>query len=76
LLKGGFQMAKYANLQNTDIGKVETFDVQSMFNKAIIGIMISKELITEEEVLIILGNINRQQEIYLEQQIVRLNKTE
>ena len=68
-------MAKYANLQNTDIGKVETFDVQSMFNKAIIGIMISKELITEEEVLIILGNINRQQEIYLEQQIVRLKKT-
>jgi len=36
--------------------------------------MISKELITQEEVLIILGNINRQQEIYLEQQIVRLNK--
>ena len=68
-------MAKYSNLQNTDIGKVETFDVQSMFNKAIIGIMISKELITQEEVLIILGNINRQQEIYLEQQIVRLKKT-
>ena len=68
-------MAEYTNLQNKDIGKVETFDVQSMINKALIGIMISKELITEEEVLIILGNINRQQEIYLEQQIVRLNKT-
>ena len=68
-------MAKYANLQNADIGKVETFDVQSMINKALIGIMISKELISEEEVLIILGNINRQQEIYLEQQIVRLKKT-
>jgi predicted transcriptional regulator len=67
-MKGGFQMAKYANLLNTDIGKVETFDVQSMINKALIGIMISKELITEEEVLIILGNINRQQAIYLEQQ--------
>ena len=67
-------MAKDANLQNMDIGKVETFDVQSMINKALIGIMISKELITEEEVLIILGNINRQQEIYLEQQIVHLNK--
>jgi len=61
-------MAKDANLQNMDIGKVETFDVQSMINKALIGIMISKELITEEEVLIILGNINRQQEIYFEQQ--------
>ena len=68
-------MAKDANLQNMDIGKVETFDVQSMINKALIGIMISKELITQEEVLIILGNINRQQEIYLEQQIVRLNKS-
>ena len=61
-------MAEYSNLQNKDIGKVETFDVQSMINKALIGIMISKELITEEEVLIILGNINRQQEIYFEQQ--------
>ena len=61
-------MAKDANLQNMDIGKVETFDVQSMINKALIGIMISKELITEEEILIILGNINRQQEIYFEQQ--------
>ena len=67
-------MAQYDNLQNTDIGKVETFVLQSMINKALIGIMISKELITQEEVLIILGNINRQQEIYLGQQIVRLNK--
>ena len=61
-------MAEYANLQNTDIGKVGAFDVQSMINKALIGIMISKELISEEEILIILGNINRQQEIYFEQQ--------
>ena len=61
-------MAKDANLQKTDIGKVETFDVQSMINKALMGILISKEIITEEEILIILGNINRQQEIYLEQQ--------
>jgi predicted transcriptional regulator len=65
-------MAKYTNLQKTVIATDETFDVQSMINKALIGIMISKELITEEEVLIILGNINRQQEIYLEQEIVRL----
>ncbi len=61
-------MDKYANLQKTDIGKVETFDVQGMLNKALIGILISKEIITEEEVLIILGNINRQQEIFSEQQ--------
>ena len=61
-------MDKYANLLNTDIGKVETFDVQGIINKALIGIMISKEIITEEEVLIILGSINKQQEVYLEQQ--------
>ena len=60
-------MAEYANLQQTDIGKVEKFDVQSMINKALIGILISKEIITEEEMLVILGNINRQQEVYLEQ---------
>jgi predicted transcriptional regulator len=61
-------MAEFVDLQNTLIGKAETFDVQSMINKALIGILISKEIITEEEMLIILGNINRQQEIYLEKQ--------
>jgi hypothetical protein len=60
-------MANYDILQKTDIGKVESFDIQSMINKAIIGILISKGIITEEEISIILGNINRQQEIYLEQ---------
>ena len=57
-------MDKSANLQKTEIGKVETFDIQSMINKALIGILISKEIVTEEEVVIILGNINRQQEIF------------
>ena len=61
-------MDKYANLQKMDIGKVETFDVQSMINKALIGILISKEIISEEELLVILGNINRQQEIFFQQQ--------
>jgi predicted transcriptional regulator len=61
-------MAQRANLQKTLIATDETFDVQGMLNKALIGILISKEIITEEEVLIILGNINRQQEIYFEQQ--------
>ena len=61
-------MDKYANLQKKDIGKVETFDVQSMINKTLFGILISKEIITEEELLVLLGNINRQQEIFSEQQ--------
>ena len=46
----------------------QTFDVQSMLNKALIGILISKELITEEEVVVILENINKQQDIYYEKQ--------
>jgi predicted transcriptional regulator len=46
----------------------QTFDVQSMFNKALIGILISKEVITEREVVVILENINKQQDIYYEKQ--------
>ena len=61
-------MDKYASLQKKDIGKVKTFDVQSMINKALIGILISKEIITEEELLVILGRINEQQEIFTQQQ--------
>jgi predicted transcriptional regulator len=61
-------VAKYANLQKTVVATDETFDVQSMINKALIGIMISKEIITEEEIIVILGKINRQQEVYFEQQ--------
>ena len=61
-------MAQYANLQKTVSATDETFDVQSMINKALIGIMISKEIITEEEIIIILGKINRQQEVFFEQQ--------
>jgi predicted transcriptional regulator len=59
-------MAQYANLQKTGIATDETFDVQSMINKALIGILISKEIITEEEMIIILGNINKQHETYFE----------
>ena len=59
-------MAQYADLQKTGIATDETFDVQSMINKALIGILISKEIITEEEMIVILGSINRQQETYFE----------
>jgi predicted transcriptional regulator len=63
-----FHMAQYANLLKevkvTDV----TFDVQGMINKALSGILISKGIVTEEEIVIILGNINRQQEIYSKQQ--------
>ena len=46
----------------------QTFDVQSMLNKALIGILISKEIITEREVIVILENINKQQDLYYEKQ--------
>ena len=61
-------MAQYANLLKEVEVTDETFDVQDMINKALIGILISKEIVTEEEIVIILGNINRQQEIYSKQQ--------
>jgi len=61
-------MAQYANIQNMVNATDEGFDVQSMINKALIGILISKEIVTEEEIVIILGNINSQQEIYSKQQ--------
>ena len=54
-------MAQYANLLKEVEVTDETFDVQGMINKALIGILISKGIVTEEEIVIILGNINRQQ---------------
>ena len=61
-------MAQYANLLKEVEVTDETFDVQGMINKALIRILISKGIVTEEEIVIILGNINRQQEIYSKQQ--------
>ena len=57
-------MAQYANLLKEVEVTDETFDVQGMINKALIGILISKGIVTEEEILIILGNINSYQDIY------------
>ena len=57
-------MNQYQNLLKKLQEKYETIDVQWMINKALIGILISKGIVTEEEILIILGNINRYQEIY------------
>ena len=57
-------MSQYENLLKKLQEKYETIDVQWMINKALIGILISKGIVTEEEILIILGNINTYQEIY------------
>ena len=58
-------MAQHANLQKTINAIEEKFDVGSMINKALIGILISKDIISEEEMVTILGKINSQQEILL-----------
>jgi hypothetical protein len=61
-----FQVAQDANLQKTVNATDERLDVQNMVNKALFGILISKEIITKDEVIIILGKINREQETYSE----------
>ena len=58
-------MAQHANLQKTINAIEEKFDVGGMINKALIGILISKDIISEEEMVTILGKINSQQEILL-----------
>ena len=57
-------MNQYGNLLKKLQEQYETIDVQWMINKALIGILISKGIVTEEEILIILGNINSYQDIY------------
>ena len=59
-------MAQDANLQKTVNATDDRFDVQNMVNKALFGILISKEIITKDEVIIILGKINKEQETYSE----------
>ena len=59
-------MAQGANLQKTVNATDERLDVQNMVNKALFGILISKEIITKDEMIIILGKINREQETYSE----------
>jgi len=59
-------MAQDANLQKTVNAIDERPDVQNMVNKALFGILISKEIITRDEMIIILGKINREQETYSE----------
>jgi len=58
-------MKEHANLQKTINAIEEKIDIGSMINKALIGILISKEIISEEEMVTILGKINSQQEILL-----------
>jgi predicted transcriptional regulator len=62
-------MARCENLQKTVIETDELFNVGSIINQALIEILISKQIISEEELVDVIGKINRQQEIFFEQQI-------
>jgi hypothetical protein len=59
-------MAQSVNFEKSVIATDETLDVQNIFNKAIFGILISKAIITEEEMIVILGKINKMQKAHFE----------
>jgi len=60
-------MARCGNLQKTVIETEELFNVGSIINQALIEILISKQIISEDELVNIIGKINRQQEFIFEQ---------
>jgi len=59
-------MANHTNQQNTVIATDETFNLGGILNQALIEILITKQIISEEELLSYIGKINRQQEIFLD----------
>jgi hypothetical protein len=58
-------VVQHTSLQETIKAIEEKIDVGGMINKALIGILISKDIISEEEMVTILGKINSQQELLL-----------
>ena len=60
-------MARCTELQKTVNEIQDTFNVGSIINQALIEILIAKQIITEEEVITFIGEINRQQEFIYEQ---------
>ena len=61
-------MAKHMNLQETVIATEEKFNMGSILNQALIEILIAKQIISEEELVNYIGNINRQQELIFDEQ--------
>lgn len=60
-------MVRCGNLQKTVFETEELFNVGSIINQALIEILISKQIISEDELVNIIGKINRQQEFIFEQ---------
>jgi hypothetical protein len=62
--------SRYANLRKTAIETDETYNFGSIINQALIEILIAKQIISEEELVDVIGKINRQQEFFFEQKTI------
>jgi predicted transcriptional regulator len=67
-------MARCGNLQKTVVETDELFNVGSIINQALIEILISKQIISEEELVDVIGKINRQQELFSSSKITPMSK--
>ncbi|MFC1843471.1 hypothetical protein ACFLZ5_01615 [Thermodesulfobacteriota bacterium] len=61
-------MAKHINPQKTVFAMQETFNMGGIINQALIEILITKQIISEEELVNSIGKINRQQEYFIDGQ--------
>ena len=61
-------MAKHINPQKPVFAMQETFNMGGIINQALIEILITKQIISEEELVNSIGKINRQQEYFIDGQ--------
>ena len=61
-------MAKHMNLQKAVIATEEKFNIGSIINQALIEILITKQIVSEEELVNYIEKINRQQEFFFDEQ--------
>ena len=59
-------MANHLNLQEKFIATEEKLNIGSIINQALIDILITKKIISEEELVNYIGKIKRQQEIIID----------
>ena len=61
-------MAKHMNLQKTVIAAEEKFNIGSIINQALIEILITKQIVSEEDLVNYIEKISRQQEFFSDEQ--------
>jgi len=59
-------MYNHINLQDKVIATEEKFNIGSIINQALIDILITKKIISEEELVNYIGKIKLQQEIFFD----------